>query len=305
MYPVIFIVGPTASGKTEVSYHLACSLEAEIISCDSMLIYREPSIITGKPSYKIQSQIKHHFVGIISVEETYSVFDYFRSATEIIRELYFGNRPSLVCGGSGLYAKAILDGIFEGPGKNEQLRQYLKRAAENYGSEYLHQQLQRLDMAASKRISPNDLRRIIRAIEVYCETGMPISQKQTFSFGLWGDLPIKIFGLRLKRKELYRRIEERVDSMFEQGAVDEVEGLGQSKLSLTAQKIIGIREIGEFIDGKVSEDKAKANMKKNTRHLAKRQMTWFKKEKRIEWLDIDNQAPQDSAKLILSRIKNA
>jgi len=305
MYPVIFIVGPTASGKTQTSYLLARQLQAEVISCDSMLIYREPSIVTSKPSRQILSEVEHHFVGVNSINDAYSVFDYFRSATDIIRGLYFKNKPAIVCGGSGLYVKAILDGIFEGSRRNEKLRESLRKTAEVHGKQYLYQELKKVDQPAAMRIAPNDLRRIIRALEVYYETGMPISQKQTFSFGLWGDLPIKIFGLRLKRKELYHRIEERVDRMFEEGAVDEVEALRQNNLSLTAEKIIGIKEIGELLEGKVTEAQAKAKMKRNTRHLAKRQITWFKKEKRIEWIDIDEQTPDETAKVIAARIQDA
>ncbi|MCF7907478.1 MAG: tRNA (adenosine(37)-N6)-dimethylallyltransferase MiaA [Candidatus Omnitrophica bacterium] len=305
MNPIICIVGPTASGKTQTSYLLARKLGVEIISCDSMLIYREPSIITSKPSHQLLAEVNHHFIGITSVSETYSVFDYFRLATEAIRALYFKNQSPVVCGGSGLYFKAIIDGIFQGPGKNDQLRESLMRTAETYGKQYLYEELKKVDSPAAMRISPNDLRRTIRALEVYYESGMPMSQKQTFSFGLWGDLPIKIFGLRLKRKELYHRIEERVDQMFVEGAVDEVEALRQGNLSLTAEKIIGVKEISEFLDDKVTEAQAKANMKKNTRHLAKRQITWFKKEKRIEWIDIDEQTPKQTAELIESRISNA
>jgi len=302
MNHIIFIVGPTASGKTKTSYLLARRLNLDVISCDSMLIYREASVITSKPSLEILNQVRHHFIGIIPVSETYSVFDYFRSATDIIRGLYFKGKPPIVCGGSGLYVKSILDGIFEGPGRNEKLRQALKKAAEDYGGQYLYQELKKVDQPAANRISPNDLRRTIRALEVYYATGMPISQKQSFSFGLWGDLPIKIFGLRLDRRKLYEQIEQRVEEMFDQGAVDEVEALRQNKLSLTAQKIIGIKEIGALLEGKITENQARLQMKKNTRRLAKRQITWFKKDKRIEWIDIDNLTSENIRDRILDRL---
>ncbi len=302
MIPVIFIVGPTASGKSDTSFLLAKELGGEIVSADSMLVYQEPAIITSKPSSDTLSKIAHHFIGIISVRETYSVFDYFRSSTDLIRKLYFKNKPVIVCGGSGLYVKAIVDGIFEGSGRNDKLRQALQTSADLYGRQYLYQELEKVDNAAAKRISPQDLKRIIRALEVYYQTGIPISQKQSLSFGLWEDLPIKLFGLRLSRRELYRRIEERVEQMFNQGAVDEVEALRQENLSLTAGKIIGIKEIGELLDGKATASQAKANMKKNTRHLAKRQITWFKKDKRIEWLDIDNLTSERAKDEILRRI---
>ncbi|MBU1113128.1 MAG: tRNA (adenosine(37)-N6)-dimethylallyltransferase MiaA, partial [Candidatus Omnitrophica bacterium] len=211
-------------------------------------------------------------------------------------------KPVIVCGGSGLYIKAIIDGIFEGSGRNDKLRQALQKSADIYGKQYLYQELEKVDRSAAKRISPGDLRRIIRALEVYYQTGMPISQKQSLSFGLWGDLPIRIFGLRLNRRNLYRRIEERVDRMFAQGAVDEVEALRQQDLSLTAGKIIGVKEIGELLEGKVNQDQARLNMKKNTRHLAKRQITWFKKDKRIEWIDIDDLTLENINDEILRRI---
>jgi tRNA dimethylallyltransferase len=305
MSTITFIVGPTATGKSEVSYLLAKEICGEIVSADSMLIYKEPEITTAKPSYKILNQIKHHFVGTMSVRESYSVFDYYRSATRIIRELFSKGIPVIVCGGSGLYLKALLDGIFEGAGKNEGLRKKLEEQAGLYGTEYLYDKLKNLDEPSAKRISPQDLRRIIRALEVYYLTGTPLSEKQMYSFGLYDNLPIKIFGFRLERKELYRRIEQRVDKMFTQGAADEVSGLRQFNLSLTSRKIIGISEIGEFLDGKIKEDQALSKMKINTRRFAKRQITWFKKDKRIEWLDIDNLTPANIKEEILSRMKDA
>lgn len=304
MSPIIFIVGPTATGKSEVAYLLARQLKAEIVSADSMLIYKEPKIITSKPSYEMLSEVKHHFVGTISVEETYNVFDYYLKATKTIKDLFYAKIPVIVCGGSGLYLKALLDGIFEGAGKDEGLRKKLEEQARMYGREYLYEELKALDLPAAKRISPYDLRRIIRALEVYYLTGIPISKKQSYSYGLYPDFPIRIFGLNLPRKKIYQKIEARVDKMFSQGAVDEVEGLRQFKLSLTAQKIIGIKEIGDFLDRKISEEEAKVNMKRNTCHFAKRQLTWFNKDKRIEWIDIDNLLPEEIEKIILQKIRS-
>ena len=303
MNNIIFIVGPTATGKSEVSYLLADQMKGEMVSADSMLVYKESQITTAKPSYKILNQIKHHFVGTISVRDTYSVFDYYRSATRIIRDLFSKGTPVIVCGGSGLYLKALLDGIFEGAGKNEGLRKKLEEQAQLYGTEYLYDKLKNLDEPSAKRIFPQDLRRIIRALEVYYLTGTPISEKQMYSFGLYDNLPIRIFGFRLERKELYRRIEQRVDKMFAQGVVDEVSGLRQLNLSLTSRKIIGISEISEFLDGKIKETEALSRMKRNTRRFAKRQVTWFKKDKRIEWIGIDNLTPEQIKKIILQKIK--
>lgn len=301
MPEIIFIVGPTATGKTEVAYQLAKTVHAEIISCDSMLIYKEPQIITSKPRPEILKEVPHHFVNIVSVEDTYSVFDYCSSATKKLKEIFARNIPIAVCGGSGLYMKAILDGIFEGVGKDASLRKQLEEKARNYGRGYLHEELKKVDAETAAKVS--DLRRIIRALEVYYTTGVPLSQKKKEAKGLWGSMPIKIFGLNLKRATLYERINKRVEEMFEKGAVEEVRELLKFNLSLTAQKIIGIKEVKGFLDGEYNIEEAKNLMKINTRHFAKRQMTWFRADKRIEWIDVDNLTPLEVAALVQRKIE--
>jgi tRNA dimethylallyltransferase len=298
---IIFIVGPTATGKSEVSFLLAQHLQAEIVSCDSMLIYKEPKVITSKPPSYILEQIAHHFINIVSVEDTYNVFDYYRAATSKINELFDKGRAVVVCGGSGLYMKAILDGIFEGGSKDEQLRKDLYEKARIYGNNYLFEELKRVDPLTTEKISPHDLRRIIRALEVYYLTGIPISRKKKQAQGLYGKLPVKIFGLHIERGILYRKINQRVEEMFRQGAIEEVKQLLELNLSITAKKIIGIKEIGEYLEKKIDIGTAKENMKKNTRHLAKRQVTWFKRDRRIKWINISSQRAEDILDNILSR----
>lgn len=302
MSKVIFIIGPTAVGKTEIAYLLAKKLNAQIISCDSMLVYREPQIITSKPQEYMLRDILHHFINIISVEETYSVFDYYIQATAIIRKLFYNDVNVVVCGGSGLYIKSLLDGIFEGGAKDKGLRDKLKERAQMYGVGYLYEELRKVDPYAAERIHPRDLKRIIRALEEYYLTGTPISQKQAYSYGLYGELPIKIFGLRRQRKFLYKRIDMRVDNMFENGAIEEVEWLRSLRLSITAKHIIGIKEIGAFLEGEINQEQAREMMKKNTRHLAKKQIIWFRKDKRIEWLDIDDIDEDGVVDNIINRI---
>jgi tRNA dimethylallyltransferase len=302
MLPIIFIVGATAAGKTDVAYQLACRLKAEIISCDSMLIYKEPSIITSKPPEYMLREIPHHFVNIVSVEQSYSVYDYFTSAAKVIQDIFARIRPIVVCGGSGLYVKAMLDGIFEGVGKDEDLRKQLEERAKEYGKDYLHKELTKVDPETAAKVS--DLRRIIRALEVYYLTGLPLSKKKQEAKGLWGNLPIKIFGLNLKREALYERINNRVDEMFEKGAVKEVENLLKLNLSLTAQKIIGIKEISGYLKGEYNIEKAKEEMKRNTRRFAKRQLTWFRPDKRIEWLEAGCVNYEQAAGFILKRVGN-
>jgi len=287
MNNVVFIVGPTAAGKSEAAYSLARRLKAEIISADSMLVYKEPLIITAKPSSAILTEIPHHFVGIISVKQEYNVFDYCRDASAKIEALGEKNIPVIVCGGTGLYIKALLDGIFEGAGKDEKLRKQLEKKAEVNGRKSLHEELKKIDSKAAEKISPNDLKRIIRALEVYYTQGALISDKKKEAKGFWGKIPIKIFGLRMDRGLLYERINKRVDEMFENGAVEEVKKLLKMNLSFTAAKVIGIKEIRRFLEGNISEEEAKELMKKNTRNFAKRQLTWFRKDKRIEWVDVE------------------
>ena len=298
---IIFVVGPTATGKTEVSFLLARKLGAEIISADAMLIYREPRIITSKPPDYMLKEVKHYFVGTVSVRDSYSVFDYFSLASKIIEDLVNKDIPIIVCGGSGLYLKAILDGIFEGPGKDENLRKKLAETAQAYGNEYLHRELEEVDPESAKKISSNDLRRVIRALEVYSLSGQPLSAKKKEASGFWPKLEIEIFGLRLKRKNLYERINKRADQMFDQGAVDEVRDLLTIELSLTAKKILGIGEIEKFLDNELNQEESKEILKKNTRNFAKRQVTWFKKDRRIQWIDIDKLSSEQAADAILRR----
>ena len=290
MQKIIFITGPTATGKTEVSFHLAKKLNAEIVSCDSMLVYKEPRIITSKPPEEIREEVKHHFIDIVSVEQTYDVFTYYTDATAVIKDLSAKDIPVIVCGGTGLYLEALLDGIFEGPSRDDSLRAELQKEAETKGNNYLYQKLQDADPQAAEKISPNDLKRIIRALEVYYLSGIPISQKQKERKGLWGSYNIKIFGLTRERGELYERINERTRQMFSQGVVREVKRLIKLNLSISARKIIGIEEIKGALEEKYSLEEAQDVMSKNTRNFAKRQLTWFRKEKRIEWVNIHSRA---------------
>ena len=296
--PIIFIAGPTASGKTDLAGILAQGLNAEIISCDSMQVYKEPQVITSKPSRAWLAKIPHHFIDIVTVESPYSVYDYYLKATRKVEELVVHGKNVIVCGGTGMYMKAVLDGIFEGSGKNEEVRAKL----EIQSNAELYRELQRVDPDSAQKISVNDKRRLVRALEVYQTSGVAISQRQKEISGLWGKRDIRIFGLKLERSLLYARIDKRVDAMFAAGAIDDVKRLLQLKLSLTAGKIIGIKEIKSYLDGEASLEEAKEAIANNTRHYAKRQMTWFKKDKRIEWIDVDNLSPEQTADEILKTL---
>ncbi|MDD5430563.1 MAG: tRNA (adenosine(37)-N6)-dimethylallyltransferase MiaA [Candidatus Omnitrophica bacterium] len=302
MNHIIFIVGPTAIGKTGLSVYLAEKLKAEIFSADSMLIYRGADIITSKPGRDILEKIPHHFINIISPEEPYSVFDYYSQALGDIRQLYKKGKNVIVCGGSGLYIKALLDGVFQGPGKNQDLRSQLSEEVENCGNQAIYKKLQSVDAEAASKISPNDTRRIIRALEVCYASGSTFSELKKEAKGLRGELPLKIFGLNIKRQLLYDRINKRVDEMFEAGAIEEVKKLLKMNLSLTAGKIIGVKEIRAYLDGDLSLDEAKELMKKNTRNFAKRQLTWFRKDKEIEWMDTGARTTENIGEEIVNKL---
>lgn len=303
MHSVIFIAGPTASGKTEVSFLLAKQIKGHIISCDSMLIYKEPVIIVCRPPDYMLNEVRHHYISIISVRDSYSIFDYYSSAAQKIIELYNKNIPVIVCGGSGLYMKTILDGIFHGAPRDESLRKNLELKAKQFGNEYLFRELEKADEAAARKISPNDLRRIIRALEVFYINGTPISKKKKEACGIYGKISVRIFGLRMRRELLYERINKRVDKMFEEGVVSEAVSLIKLPLSLTAAKIIGIKEISAFLNGEYDERTAKEKIKQNTRNFAKRQITWFGADKRIEWVDVDNLTVEEIKERILTLLR--
>jgi tRNA dimethylallyltransferase len=302
MNNVIFIVGPTATGKSELAYTLALKTGGEIVSCDSMLIYKEPSIITSKPPQYMLDEAAHHFIDIISVKDNYDVFRYSQDARAVISGLLEKEKPVIICGGSGLYVQALLDGIFKDGASDAEIRSQLAEEVNEEGLASLYARLKKVDPAAAEKISGNDARRIIRALEVYYVTGKTISQKQKEKTGLWQKVPLRIFGLHMERPKLYERINARVDSMFASGAISEVQQLLKLPLSLTAQKIIGIPEIKKFLEGECSEDEAREQMKKNTRHFAKRQLTWFRRDNRIEWVDVTVTAPETAANQIYSKI---
>ncbi len=284
---IVFIVGPTAVGKSEIAFLLAKKINGEIVSADSMQVYKEINIASNKPEQAVMDEVPHHLIGIVSVEEDFDVARFNEMAVSCIHQIHQRGHVPIVVGGSGMYIQVLLDGIFEGAAKDEQLRQSLKKEAEEKGISYLYERLKQLDPKAADKIHPNDLRRIIRALEVYELEDMPISELQKHRSGLWGKYDIKIFGLNMDRQKLYEKIEHRVDVMFEKGLIDEIILLRDFRLGYTADRMIGKDEVQGYLDGLYDLEKAKALMKMNTRRLAKRQLTWFRREKRIQWLDIN------------------
>ena len=284
--PVYFLVGPTASGKTKLSLKLAKKLDAEIVSCDSMCVYKGMDILTSKPSKKDRKTVRHHLIDIIPPTKEFSVAKYRHLALKAVDDILSRRKTPLFVGGSGLYVKAVIDGLFSSSKKDIKFRQRQKQLAERYGNKYLHNKLKKIDPETAKKIHPNNLRYAIRALEIYhTEKKRPSDLKRKRE-------PIKhkfkIFGLMINRNELYNNIDQRVEDMFKHGIVDEVKGLSKKRLSITAKKALGYNEVRAYIKGDYSIYEAKNRLKKNTRHFAKRQMTWFCPDKRIHWLTPTN-----------------
>lgn len=283
---IIFIVGPTASGKSEVAVYLAKLAAGEIISCDSMQIYKGMDIITSKPEKKLRKRIRHHLLDILSPEKEYNVARFRREAVRAVRDIIARGKVPIFCGGTGLYMTMLLDGIFQGSYQDERVRKDLYAKAEKYGKSYLYRRLKRRDPQAAEKIHPNDLRRIVRALEVLKTAGKPISELQQQRKGLAAEYDVRIFCLNPDRELLYRKIDERVKKMFKRGLVREVKKLLALRLSRTAKAAIGIRELEAYFDGTVTLDDAGEAMARSTRQYAKRQLTWFRKDKRIDWISI-------------------
>lgn len=301
---IIFIVGPTAVGKTEAACRLAQRIQGEIVSCDSMQVYRELRIVTNKPSASPLEAVAHHLIDVISVREEFDVARFNGLALEAIKNIHARGHVPLVVGGSGLYMQILLDGIFGAAPKNENARQQLKAQAQQYGTPYLYEQLKQSDPPAAAKIHPNDERRIVRALEVYATRRQPISTLHKNREGLWGKYDIEAVALDMDRDALYRRINRRVDDMFARGAVEEIRNLQGMALSQTAERLIGVREIRGYLDGAYDETHAREWMKLNTRRLAKRQLTWFRKEKRLQWMTVHEQdTAEDIADHLMEHLK--
>lgn len=286
--PLICIVGPTAVGKTEIAIQLARHLNAEIVSLDSRQIYRGMDIGTAKPTPAQRQAVPHHLVDCVNVDQPFSVAAYQRLADIAITEILERDKRAMVVGGAGLYFRGIIDGLFEGPGADAEVRSKLQREADEHGNVALHERLRQCDPETADRVHPNNLVRVIRALEIYQLTGKPISVLQ----GQWKKneprYPFRAFGLNMPRQALYRRIEDRVNQMMETGLIEEVKWLldqGYPR-NCVAMQSFGYKELIEYLDGKRTLDEAVALLKQNTRRFAKRQLTWFCNDSRIEWLDL-------------------
>ncbi len=286
------LTGPTACDKTEIGFTVAQKIRGEIISADSMLFYRGMDIGTAKPSPGMRELVPHHFIDIIDPWESYSVGKYVDDVESLIGDTDSKDRKFLVVGGSPLYIKGLVDGIFNGPAADWDIRRELEELADEKGNQHVHNILQKIDPVKASDLHPNNLRRIIRAIEVYRITGKPVSVLQEQYKLARKSYQFKIMCIAREREDIYRRINERVETMFDKGLVDEVKSLLENSegLSKQAKQALGYKEVIQYLDGGLTLDDAKDMVKQSTRRFAKRQMTWFRSFPDVQWLEADEHA---------------
>ena len=282
---VLVILGPTATGKSHCAIEIAKKFNGEIISGDSMLVYREMNIGTAKPSAEELAAVPHHLVDILPPEASFSVVDFKEQAQRLITEINARGHLPIIAGGTGLYIKALLeDYAFNSVSENSELREQLTREAELQGAEALHARLAALDAAAAERIHPNNVRRVVRALEA------ALSGEQVNQYGA-SESPYDalVVGLEMERSALYARINKRVDIMLAQGLEQEVRSLLERGISPNCQSMqsIGYRQMVWYLQGTMDYEQAVEKLKQATRNFAKRQITWYKKMPYIKWLTLD------------------
>ena len=296
---LVAMVGPTASGKTELSLAVAARFPAEIVNCDSVAMYREFEIGTAKPSAAERARAPHHLLDFVKPTAHVTAGEYARRAREVLDEIKNRGHLPIVVGGTGLYLRALLEGLFPGPQRSEELRERLRARAQNKGSGHLHRLLQRLDSCAAAIIHPNDTPKLIRAIEVCLASRQKMSQ-------MWeqGRNPLQGFrilriGLDPERRRLYERINRRAQAMFDAGLVEETAEL-LTKYGVAAGPLssLGYKQAAQLLQGEISRDRAIEMAQQAHRNYAKRQMTWFRREPEVNWLRGFGDEPEVQAKAV-------
>ena len=287
---ILVLVGPTASGKTALAFSIAKRIPVEIISADSRQIYKHLTIGTAKPSEKELHQIPHHFIDLLEPDQKFNAGDFQEQGRKIISQILDKKKLPIIVGGTGLYVQAIVDGFFEQPEISGEVREQLEFRLEREGKEALFKELQSIDSESAQTMDASKYRRVIRALEIFHETGTPISQfhKQHNVNKMYN---AHFFGLNWERSKLYERINNRVDKMFAEGFLDEVKQLKENGFDDRFQSLqtVGYKEAFAFLRNEISKERMIELMKQNTRRFAKRQMTWFRKEERIQWFDISGE----------------
>jgi tRNA dimethylallyltransferase len=291
---LLILLGPTGVGKSTTAVKIAEVFDGEVISCDSMQVYQGFDVGTDKIPPEKQKGIDHHLLGIVGPSRQFTAADFVQHSLLAIQVIHGKNKLPIITGGTGLYLKALLDGLFPGGQKDSRVRARLEREVKSKGLESLQKRLERIDPVYAKKIGKNDRVRIIRALEVYHSTNKTITNHFSETRSYVEDFFILRIGLKLERKELYRRIEQRVDRMFTEGIVKEVKALLESGVDETSPpfRALGYKHVLSYLKGQLSLEEAIDFTKKDTRHYAKRQMTWFRKMEGIQWF-----SPHDFASI--------
>ena len=297
---VIVICGPTASGKTALSIELAKKINGEIVSCDSMQIYKEMDIGTAKPTKEEMQEIPHYMINTIFPNERYSVADYKKDAKKAIREIIKKGKVPIIVGGTGLYVDSLIYEIEYPDIKfDEKYRQELEEQVRKDGLEKLYNKAKKIDPEAMLKISSNDKKRILRVLEIYKATGKTKTEQERKSREKEPEFDYLVYGLNMPREKLYERINLRVDIMIKQGLIKEVEKIYKKYNEFpTAMQGLGYKEVVEYLEGHLTKEEMIEKIKQETRRYAKRQMTWFRKNKQTIWLDTEN-TKQNNLQIIL------
>ena len=288
MKPTVYVIGgPTASGKSKLAVELAKKINGEIISADSMQIYKDMNIGTAKITNQEMQGIKHYLIDFISPEQRYSVSSFKKDAEDAIEKILSNGKTPIIVGGTGLYIDSLIYGIeFQDEKIDTKYREELNKIAEIEGLEKLYKKAQKIDPEAMAKISANDKKRIIRVLEIYHKTGKTKTEQEKKSRKNEVKYNYKVFAITIPREKLYERINKRVDQMLEQGLIEEVEKiLEKYSYFPTAMQGLGYKEVIEYLENKITKEEMIEKIKKETRHYAKRQITWFKKNKETIWLD--------------------
>lgn len=301
--PVLVIVGPTASGKSALALSLARKIGGEIISADSMQIYKGMDIGTAKPSIAQRKKIRHHMIDFLPISKEYSAFNFRQDALGCMHKIQKRAAHPIVVGGTGLYVRALLEGMAPHPGKDDVVRERLANEYLDKGAQTMHERLKLIDPMAADRIHPNDAKRVIRALEVYEISGKKITDWEKESKSKQEDAHAFVtIGVTMDRQALYEKIDQRVDLMFRRGWLREVKTLADKKWSLTAQQAIGYRSLLEYLQQGGDVHELRKNIKQDTRRYAKRQLTWFRQDEKIIWITDES---KDQLKQVMTICREA
>jgi tRNA dimethylallyltransferase len=298
------IVGPTASGKTAVALRLADAIGGEIISADSRQVYRYLDVGTAKPTLRERKSVRHHFIDVVDPDAGFTAGEFGEKGRAVVDEIFSRGLTPIVVGGSGLYIRSLVDGLFEGPGADMEIREFLEERIKRGELPALLEELRQVDPVSASRIDPTKPRRVVRALEVYLSTGVPLSELQSTR-------PIEVnfapcfYGLLWERKALYARIDHRCELMVEGGLLQEAvelerRGYGRELNSLNS---VGYKESFACLHGEITQSEMLAQFKQNTRRYAKRQMTWFRRDTRVRWIPANDESiPDQAAKTIANEL---